>query len=402
MKPINHLAVFGILVLAVAMTSCTKTSGDAYRRYLEKGEITYPGRVDTVIVRPGNNRIQLSVVLGNDPLVMRLHVYWNNFQDSLSVPVQHTAGTDTVQVLVPGLDEGNYNFALYTYDATDHQSVVVNAFGVAYGQSYSSSLVNRTLRSVEQSEGNGIILNWGEPAGGELGIDVEYTGAGGSLQKIVVPPTDTRTVLPDYEGQTALTYRSKYKPDTTAFEFFYPPASTITLPVFERRLPKSGFKVLELPTDILDGGYGWLLPYLWDEKYDPPGFATQSVIPCWFTIDCSAAAALSRFKVWQANDRLYDLESVKTFELYGSNAPAADGSWDSWTRIGAYESIKPSGLPVGQNTPEDVAYAKAGEEFAVPEGTEKFRYYRFKLLSNWGGGHFMTLEEVTFYTHDRL
>ncbi len=401
MKWINSITVLGMLLVA-GMLSCTKTSGDAYRRYLESGELTYPGRLDTVIVRPGHNRILLSAVLGNDPLIKRLTIHWNNGRDSMEVPVKRTKGVDTIDVLVPDLREGNYNFTLYTYDKENHQSVVVNAFGVAYGQNYTGSLVNRTLRSVEQSEdGQNLVLNWGEPAGGELGVDVDYTGANGSAQKITIAPTETRTVLPDYQDRSLLSYRSKYKPDSTAFEFFYPAASTVTLPAFERRLPKSGFKVLELPTDVKDGGYGWLLPYLWDEKYDPPGFATQSIIPCWFTIDCGSAAALSRFKVWQANDRLYQLESVKTFELYGSNNPAADGSWASWTKIGAYQSVKPSGLPVGENTQADIDYAKAGEEFAVPEGTAKYRYYRLKLLSNWGGSNFMTLEEITFYTRDR-
>jgi hypothetical protein len=87
--------------------------------------------------------------------------------------------------------------------------------------------------------------------------------------------------------------------------------------------------------------------------------------------------------------------------LYGSDNPNPDGSWASWTLIGSYTSVKPSGLPVGQNTQADIDYAKAGEEFTVPSGTPKFRYYRFKLLSNWGNSHFMTMEEITFYTHDR-
>ncbi|MBZ4192243.1 DUF4998 domain-containing protein [Niabella beijingensis] len=401
MKQIYYTAGFW-MVLVVLMLSCTKTNGDAYKRYLEKGELTYPGRVDTVIVQPGHNRILLSVVLGNDPLVTRLNVYWNNSQDSMEVPVKRTTGIDTINVMVPGLNEGNYNFVLYTYDNAGNRSVVVNAFGVAYGQNYTSSLVNRSLRSVEQSaDGNQIQLNWGEPASGELGIEVQYTNAAGATQQLTVLPTETTTTIPDYKERSELTYRSKYLPDSTAFEYFYPKADTITLPAFERQLPKSGFSILELPTDVKEGGYNWLMPFLWDENYDPPGFATESRIPCWFTIDCGSAAALSRFKVWQANDRLYNLESVKTFELYGSNAPAADGSWASWTKIGAYTSLKPSGLPPGQNTQEDIDYAKAGEVFTVPEATASFQYYRFRLLSNWGNGKFMTMEEVTFYTRDR-
>jgi hypothetical protein len=402
MKDIKFFTFLWILAITGFMVSCTKTSGDAYRKYMEGGEITYPGRADTVLARSGLHRILLSVILGNDPLVTQLKVFWNNKSDSIERTVKRTTGSDTIDVLVPNLNEGDYNFTIYTYDKDNHRSVMVNAFGVAIGQNYVSTLTNRTLQSITSSaDGKQVTLNWGSAAAGEQGIDVSYTGADGTDRKITVPATETRTVLPDYKERSPLTYNSRYKPDATAFEYFYAKAITITLPAFERELPKAGFKVLELPTDVKDGGYGWLISYLWDENYNPPGFASQSIIPCWFTIDCGKAAALSRFKVWQANDRLYQKESVKTFELYGSNQPAADGSWNSWTKIGAYTSIKPSGLPVGQNSDEDVTYAEAGEVFSIPQGTAPFRYYRFKLLTNWGSNAFMTMEEFTFYTHDK-
>lgn len=402
MKNIQFFTFLLILAITGFIVSCTKTRGDAYRKYMEGGEITYPGRADTVLVRAGLNRIQLSVVLGNDPLVTKLKVFWNNNSDSLERAVKRTSGRDTIDVLIPNLNESDYNFIIYTYDKENHRSVMVNASGTAIGQNYVGTLTNRTLQSFTQSaDGNQVTLNWGAPAAGEQGIEVSYVGADGVARTATVPATETHTTLPDYKESSALTYKSRYKPDSTAFEYFYPTAITTTLPAFEREFSKAGFKVLELPTDVKDGGYGWLINFLWDENYNPPGFATQSIIPCWFTIDCGKAATLSRFKVWQANDRLYKGESVKTFELYGSNQPAADGSWGSWTKIGAYESIKPSGLPVGQTSDDDVTYAKAGEGFSIPAGTTAFQYYRFKLLTNWGNGTFMTMEEFTFYTHDK-
>jgi hypothetical protein len=403
MKTIKYFALLYVLGLIAGLSSCTKTTGDAYKKYEKGGEITYPGRADTMLVQAGYNRVQLAVVLGNDPLVTKIRVYWNNQVDSTDVPVTHSGGKDTVKVIVPNLTEGNYNFTVYTFDSQNHKSVVINGSGIVYGPSYLTSLTNRTLKSLtESADGNKIELSWGEPAGGELGVEINYTGQNGTARKIVIPPTETSTELPDYKESTQLTYKSLYKPDSTAFETFSPPASTVTLPKFERQLDKSKFALVTLPTDVKDGGYGWLQSYLWDENYNPPGFATQSIIPCWFTFDSGASASISRFKVWQANDRLYDLESVKTFELYGSNSPSSDGSFSSWTKIGSYTSVKPSGLPPGQNTAADIAFALAGEEFTVADGTPKFRYYRFKLLTNWGGGNFMTMEEIAFYTHDRL
>ncbi|HVW63030.1 MAG TPA: DUF4998 domain-containing protein [Puia sp.] len=402
MTPRQHFTLLLLPLCMALFITCTRTTGDAYKKYQAGGELVYPGRADTAIVRAGYKRIQLSIVLGNDPLVKKIRVYWNNQHDSLDITVSHTTGKDTVNVTIPNLAEGNYNFTVYSFDEEGHISVPCYGSGTVYGDSYFSSVVNRILRSVTQSQdGTQIILAWGGAAEGDIGTTVKYTGSDGTNHTITVKATEATTTLPSYQDGSLLTYQTFYKPDTTAFDLFFKDPGQVTLPVYERPLDKSKFAIMNLPTDVQDGGYGWLDHYLWDENYNPPGFATQSIIPCWFTIDAGEPATLSRLKVWQANDRLYDLESVKTFELYGSDNPNPDGSWASWTLIGSYTSVKPSGLPVGQNTQADIDYAKAGEEFTAPSGTPKFRYYRFKLLSNWGNSHFMTMEEITFYTHDR-
>jgi hypothetical protein len=393
-------SVLMVSVLGVTLATCTKTKNNAYKDYLKGGEIVYPGRVDSVIVQAGNKRARIVAVLGNDPLVNKLRIYWNNKADSIEAPVDHS--TDSIKVVIPNLREGNYNFTVHTFDQAGNKSVVAHAAGNVYGDSYISSLSNRTLKSVGLSkDGLQVSLAWGEAAGGELGTEINYTGSDGKAYQVIVPIGESVTVLPNYQEQSKLTYRSLYKPDTTAFEYFSLAPAAITLPLFERELDKAGFQLVTLPTDVQDGGYLWFQHYMWDEVYNPPGFATRNQIPCWFTFDAGVSTSISRFKVWQANDRLYKGESVKTFELYGSNAPAADGSWASWTKIGDYASVKPSGLPVGQNSAADIEYAKAGEEFMAPAATAPFRYYRFKLLSNWGNKSFMTIEEFTFYTHDK-
>jgi len=303
--------------------------------------------------------------------------------------------------MLTDLPEGNYNFIAYTFDAAGHRSVACYGSGIVYGDSYTSSLSNRTLLAVTQTEdGSKITLVWGAASSDDLGTKVHYLAADGTGRDIVITADVSQTALTDYKGNSTLTYQSSFKPDPLAIENFSPAQGEITLHGIGRKLSKTNFALVTLPTDVLDGGYGWLQNMLWDENYNPPGFATQSQIPCWFTIDAGESVSLSRFKVWQANDRLYEKESVRTFELYGSDNPNPDGSWDSWTLIGSYTSVKPSGSSLGTTTPLDVDYASTGEDFFAPAGTPKARYYRFKLLSNWGNSSFMTMEEVTFYTND--
>ncbi|TXH55256.1 MAG: DUF4959 domain-containing protein [Bacteroidia bacterium] len=113
-------------------------------------------------------------------------------------------------------------------------------------------------------------------------------------------------------------------------------------------------------------------------------------VPFQFTLDLGQKVQLSRIKMWGRNDNyslLFQATHPKEFEVYGSNSPAADGSWDSWSYIGTYEGVRPSGLAFGVNaTAEDQDYAKKGEDFEVnweiPGG---FRYIRIKVNCTWNG-----------------
>ena len=70
---------------------------------------------------------------------------------------------------------------------------------------------------------------------------------------------------------------------------------------------------------------------------------------------------------------------------------------DTWIYIGTYESYKPSGLPHGQVSDEDKAFALAGEEYKVDITTPAVRYLRFKINKTWGNANYMQLMEVEFY-----
>jgi uncharacterized lipoprotein YehR (DUF1307 family) len=59
MKTIRTLAILMTFVMVAAIMSCTKTTGDAYKKFQKGGEIVYPGRADSVLAQAGYKRIQL-------------------------------------------------------------------------------------------------------------------------------------------------------------------------------------------------------------------------------------------------------------------------------------------------------------------------------------------------------
>jgi hypothetical protein len=400
--------LFLVIAVLSVLISCTKE--DAYKKFQEGGEIIYAGTLDTVIAQSGKNRINLQMDLGNDASVTKVKVYWNDGRDSSQVAVPRPVSSDIVNLLISNLSPGTYNFKVYTYDKQNNSSVVRNVSGIAYGGDYEASLVNRRIRSaVPSAQVDSLVLTWNEANPGLVKTDLTYARKNGAVVTLTVASTESVTRLTDdYLPGSTLSYRSTYRFNENAFDSYtVTDASTLTLealPPFERQLPKSAFKELILPTDVLEGGFGWLMPALWNGVYTGNGFATQpgKPLPVWFTFDTGVSTKINRFIYHMPQDRIFRLEAVKSFEIWGSDNPAPDGSYTNWTLLNTCTSIKPSGSPVGTNTAADIAAAAAGQEFVMPQGNPSTRYIRIKVLSNWGNGSFQAMGEFTFFTRDRI
>lgn len=177
------------------------------------------------------------------------------------------------------------------------------------------------------------------------------------------------------------------------------------VPLEEVRLDRTKFKKYQLPNDIKELSAAWDSSKMWDNLFgESQGFhsdgAVTNVMPLWVSLDMGVTARLSRFKEFQRttnNSFIFNHNNLKRFEVWGSNDPTPDGSWDNWILMGSYESLKPSGLPVGTLTNDDIAYAKAGEEFNIPSTAPAVRYIRIKVLENWSGGGIMQIMELQFW-----
>lgn len=120
----------------------------------------------------------------------------------------------------------------------------------------------------------------------------------------------------------------------------------------------------------------------------------------YITFEFGKEITLSRFKIWQRQTNspdYYNGPSPRIFELWGSNAPSEDGSFDSWTRIKRYEIKKPSGKSLGENSNEDMAELRAGHEFGVPIEYGKVRYVRLVMIDTWNGGKKLMIAELKFW-----
>lgn len=175
-------------------------------------------------------------------------------------------------------------------------------------------------------------------------------------------------------------------------------------PIHEIEIPKP-FTALGLPTDATHG-YSNVITRLWDNSLTASGSfrtATGSGIPHHYSFDLGVTTKLSRYVVHQRglddanNDLLYTAGNLLVWEVWGSNNPSPFGDYEGWERLLVCTSHKPSGLPVGQISNEDLEYARRGEEYDFETDVPPVRYIRIKVLQTWNNADFSNTSEMTFY-----
>jgi hypothetical protein len=178
---------------------------------------------------------------------------------------------------------------------------------------------------------------------------------------------------------------------------------TTLTPYFEAQLNKSLFReVNPYPGDVNEKIYSASYPMnkLWDNS-PTTIFVTANGLgmPESFTIDLGVSARLSRMKYYQRQSTAfyYTSQTPMVFDVYGSNSPASNGDWNSWTLLTHCVSAKPSGLPLGVVNSDDVAAAVAGEDFNFPITSQGYRYLRFKVTQTYGNASSITFAELSFW-----
>lgn len=210
-----------LLLLAGGVIVACKKGTDFHQDFLEGGEIIYTGKVDSVKVFAGRNRIQLSWLLLSDPRITRCKLQWNEGANSLDIPVQRTAGVDTVRILLPDLEERTYTFEMSTYDDAGHSSVKVAAIGTVYGEKYAKTLFNRPVKSHSFIVNDTARVTWSGANTQNIRVEVSYTGKSGAQHTVNVNRTDAECKLPDFLKGNAITYRTVYLPEPNAIDTFY-------------------------------------------------------------------------------------------------------------------------------------------------------------------------------------
>lgn len=223
MKKYNFKKVTFYLVMTLLIGVYSCAVNDDYKKFVEEGEVSYTGKIDSLKIFPGRNRVKVEGLIISDPKVAEVRVYWNNFKDSIRIPVVRTTEPNVISESIQNLAENVYNFEVRTFDTKGNGSISQNVTANTYGERYQASLINRTIIS-SIPDGNELTINFADMDrnSGVIGSEIIYTSSVNGLEKTVFVDIDAfRVILPDYKVGTSFNYRTTFKPTKTAIDTFY-------------------------------------------------------------------------------------------------------------------------------------------------------------------------------------
>ena len=401
----KNIILIGIIL---GFLSC-KSQDSIYEEYLVPNGLIYAAKAMNVKAFSGKDRILISWQNGSDPKVERARISWSNDAQWVDVDLNEDMKIVSKEI---ELEENTYSFKIRTYDTDGNISIPVVVTGTVYGDKYESSLVNRIIKS---STFNGdLTLEWFGVDETEVGIELAYTDIEGE-KNIFIDRSETVSLIPNFDYNKSLSYKTVYKPDSMAIDLFYAPEIEVTIDPVSFILKNTWREINpRLPGDVAEVNASNALPGIWNGVTADNGFhtVTTGACPVRFSWDLGVnIARMNRFTFWPrldgANTDVYGRGHPRVFELWGATTPNPDGSFNGWTLLGKFQSLKPSDGPV---TPEEIADARAFgwsfdfvedniEPTANPQPAEPFRYIRMYVLENYNDGNALpvALGEISFW-----
>ncbi|MDW7691333.1 DUF4998 domain-containing protein [Flammeovirgaceae bacterium SG7u.111] len=209
--------IIGCLFLALLSFSCS--DWDTFKKFTEGGEIIYPGKMQSVIIYPGKERVQFNGILNPDPNIVSYKIRWNDNKDSITFDIDKPSGQLPVENIF-SVDEGVKSFEVYTFDAKGNVSIPVNAVGVSYGDAYRRKLNNRLISDLT-FEDSGTTINWSQM---DLSTGPQYTvveyEVGGEAKTLETPISESSTFLEGVTSTTTIKYKTVFKPESTSIDTF--------------------------------------------------------------------------------------------------------------------------------------------------------------------------------------
>lgn len=226
----NRKLLFWMLISFIIGTAGCKKLDFNYKQFIGDGEITYVGKADSLLLKGGDRRAEISFLLISDPTVSAYKLYWNNKQDSTSGSLNKTAGIDTVRLMINNLEEQTHEFQVFLFDDKGNSSVMSSTVGRVYGEFYKKTLINRLFKTLRVISGNQVEIAWASPEASLLRSEIKYVNTNSELITHITKPATEHDTLFNFPVGGDFELRSAFLPDSLALDTFYTKYEKINVP----------------------------------------------------------------------------------------------------------------------------------------------------------------------------
>lgn len=394
------IRIFTLIFLTIGfLSSCDE---DEKRPLVD--DTTPPGPVSNIEVDnlPGGARISYTLPSDNDVLYVEA-----SFQNADGKINNWKSSVYNNSIEVAGFpDTVNYTVVVNAVDQSENKSEPVNVD--IQPTTPPITLIAESIKI--NPDFGGIGISWVNDNQADIAVIVEAENEVGELEQVDIRYSSQKEDNFAVRGfDTIPRTFSVFVRDR--YDNLSNKISTTLKPLFEQNLDKNLMNPLKLPHDAPDA-WGWVMTNMFNDNIGGAGFHTpqgwtddnptdEYTDPNrhFFTFDLGVTAQLSRFKFWQRQGTwLYYHGNPRYFEVWGAAELNQDGSFDGWTKlIENGEVPKPSGLPLGQVSNDDVELGGRGHEYIFPLDAPPVRYIRFVNLQNWSGSRFLHIMEMDFW-----
>ena len=398
MKARNFLSLF--LIIFLFLLGCNEN---------ENQDSTPPGSLTIESVTPTNGGGILTYSLPNDSDILFVRAEYTN---SLGNDVYRVSSSHNNSIEIDGLNQNTpISVRLFVIDENENISEPTD---VEFTPLPSFIYLVQESISISPTLG-GVNIEWENIAEKTVYVHLHIVNAGEEEIRILSSDKEFENISVRGLESVEMTFLTKvedFDGNITDLE----EKATIS-PLFEEMIDKSTWTLMsQLSVD----GNAWEgeTDNFWDDIVDTAETnADNSYFIIWrdanggvlnwpldIVINLNKNVKIHRLKVWQRAfwyngptgiPYYYQEENIRSFDLY-----ASENSQD-WTLLGQYDIGDPSDQD--GNIPQDFIDAAAnGHDFDLEGVSDKFRYLKFSITSNYGSDTYVHGSEITLWGLDNV
>lgn len=201
---INYLIAFLSILGMAAIGGCSDIT-DTQKAFLDRGETVYVGKLSSLVVYGGHKRVE---VVGKNTYLrnaVKCVVQWENMEgvrEEKIFNIEDVTEGENVRMSIAPLEEGDYDFYVYTMDEWGNHSLTVEGFGSSYGEKYIKRQSPISIIKLDAEDDGTTTLAFSQSRMAVKCI-VNYTNTKGEPRSIEIAKENLgqELTLPDWENK---------------------------------------------------------------------------------------------------------------------------------------------------------------------------------------------------------